>query len=251
MDAYSARETICSYAKDKFGTEPEYLFRTSPSTAVLRHEGNKGKWYGVIMRVNGKKLSANLPDDEVMILNLKGDPLMVGALRMNPGYYPAFHMNKENWYSIILDGTVSDDEIFGLIDISFELTDSRPKSRQGKTTDWIVPSNPKMYDIIKGFESDDLHDWTQSSRVSVGDNVYIYVGAPYSAIMYKCVAVEVDLPRYWDPRPDKKAMRLKILKRYGPDLMNKEVLRAHGVRAVRGPRYMPKDLIEEIEAIDQ
>ena len=31
-------------------------------------------------------------------------------------------MNKDKWISVILDGTVSDDEIKNLIDLSYQLT---------------------------------------------------------------------------------------------------------------------------------
>jgi len=33
------------------------------------------------------------------------------VLRQSPGFLPGYHMNKKNWLSILLDGTVSDDQI--------------------------------------------------------------------------------------------------------------------------------------------
>ena len=30
-----------------------------------------------------------------------------------------YHMNKENWISVLLDGTIELDDVFKLIDISF------------------------------------------------------------------------------------------------------------------------------------
>lgn len=38
------------------------------------------------------------------------------------GILPAYHMNKEHWITILLDGTVSKEKICELIDISYELT---------------------------------------------------------------------------------------------------------------------------------
>ena len=49
---------------------------------------------------------------------------MVGALVQKDGFFRAYHMNKEKWISIVLDGTVPNEEIFALIDLSFELTDT-------------------------------------------------------------------------------------------------------------------------------
>ena len=64
-------------------------------------------------------LSSNL---EVDIINVKCPPEIIGNLRLNEGYFKAYHMNKEHWVTIILDGTVSMKEIKNLIDISYELT---------------------------------------------------------------------------------------------------------------------------------
>lgn len=41
---------------------------------------------------------------------------------MKEGFFPAYHMNKENWISILLDGTVSADEIKPLLELSYQLT---------------------------------------------------------------------------------------------------------------------------------
>lgn len=186
LNEHNAREIIYDYIFNKYNSKPQYLFSDSPNIAVLKHDGAKGKWYGLIMPVSGKKLSVHLPKEDVLILTVKCDPLMIGALRMSEGYYQAYHMNKEHWLSILLDGTVDEEEIFRLIDISFELTQSPSARINGRPKNWIIPSNPKLYDIVKGFEESDVHDWTQSSKMAVGDTVYMYVGVPYRAIMYKC-----------------------------------------------------------------
>ena len=47
------REDVLRYAKGKYRTEPEYLWRRFPHYAVLRHEDNR-KWYGLIMDIPGR-----------------------------------------------------------------------------------------------------------------------------------------------------------------------------------------------------
>ena len=46
---YLKREEIFEYVKNQYGTVPEYLWETSPKSAVLRHKN--GKWYAVLMQV--------------------------------------------------------------------------------------------------------------------------------------------------------------------------------------------------------
>lgn len=47
---------------------------------------------------------------------------MLGSLLEEKGFYPAYHMNKEHWITIFLDGSVDDEKILSLIDISYDLT---------------------------------------------------------------------------------------------------------------------------------
>nr|WP_250210024.1 MmcQ/YjbR family DNA-binding protein [Morganella morganii] len=47
---------------------------------------------------------------------------MVGSLRLKDGIYPAYHMNKEHWVTIMLDTEFSSEELKSLIDDSYRLT---------------------------------------------------------------------------------------------------------------------------------
>ncbi len=62
----------------------------------------------------------------VDILNVKlGDPLLAGFLTQQPGYFRGYHVSRGNWISILLDGTVSMEEIGQWIDESFRVTASK------------------------------------------------------------------------------------------------------------------------------
>ena len=76
------------------------------------------------MDVPYEKLSIN-KDGMVNIINLKNIPEMLGGLRKDEGILPAYHMNKEHWITILLDGTVQKEKICDLIDISYDLTSKR------------------------------------------------------------------------------------------------------------------------------
>ncbi len=117
----SLRQDVFNYVAEKYGTNPEYLWASSPNCAVLRHRTNK-KWYGIIMDVPKSKFGID-SDDVADILNVKiADILLIDILIHKDGFFPAYHMNKNHWISILLDGTVSSDDIFNLIDLSFTAT---------------------------------------------------------------------------------------------------------------------------------
>lgn len=115
-----SRDDVFQYAKEHFGTEPEYLWKNFPNYIVLRHKENS-KWYAILMDVSKNKIGMK-GNEEIDILDVKCEPIMIGSLLENKGYLPAYHMNKEHWVTILLDGSVTKDEIFNLLDLSYELT---------------------------------------------------------------------------------------------------------------------------------
>ena len=62
------------------------------------------------------------------MINLKIDDMVFkDALMQDRGIFPAYHMNKEHWITVLLDGTVEEAKVCGLIDLSFEATASKKK----------------------------------------------------------------------------------------------------------------------------
>ncbi|WP_147212065.1 MmcQ/YjbR family DNA-binding protein [Oceanobacillus sojae] len=115
-----SREAVLNYAKRKYDIDPDYPWAKFPKYAVLRHKKNN-KWFGLLMDVDKEKLNIE-GEEAVEVLNVKCDPGLASILREDSGILPAYHMNKEHWISIVLDGTLSKDEIFQLLDTSYHLT---------------------------------------------------------------------------------------------------------------------------------
>ena len=63
---------------------------------------------------------------------MKSDPLLIGSLRGQEGYFPTYHMNKGKWISIQLGKPELDDAIKDLLSLSYELT--APKKRNSKSS---------------------------------------------------------------------------------------------------------------------
>ena len=122
------RQELFIWIRQQYGTEPEYPWHDW--NAVLRHNDNN-KWYGVVLEVSADKLG--LPEAGIVdVLNVKSDPLLIGSLRGQDGYFPAYHMNKEKWLSIQLGKPELDDAIKDLLSLSYELT--APKKRKPKSS---------------------------------------------------------------------------------------------------------------------
>lgn len=248
----SYRGDVLQYASKYYGTTAEYLWASAPGYAVLRHADNK-KWYAVIMDVQRKNLGLS-GSGRVDILEIKNDPLTTDSLLLEKGILPAYHMRRGNWISVLLDGSVERERVFSLLERSFELAaqrKSRTKSRRFLNREWIVPVNPKYFDLEKAFAKSDTILWKQSSSIIIGDIIFLYVAAPISAIQYKCRAVEVDIPYQYDDGKVhmSRVMKIQLLRKFQQGQLDFKRLKEFGIFAVRGPRNVPNRLHYEIKVL--
>ena len=215
------------------------------SNAVFRHTDNK-KWFALVMDVQGNKLGLS-GSEYIDVVNLKMDDLFFRDIIIKEdGIMPAYHMNKMHWVTVLLNGMVPEKRVLELIDMSFLATASAKKKEKVRPPkEWIIPSNPKYYDIIHAFDETDTIDWKQGAGIKMGDTVFMYVGAPVSAVLYKCKVTETNIPyQYQDKNLTISAlMKIRLLKRYAPEQFTFEVLKSeYGIYAIRGPRGVPNSL---------
>lgn len=118
------RRDILQFASSQHGTDAEYPWIDLPGHAVLRHLN--GKWYGIIMNIPKSKLDTTATDN-VDILVCKCDPMMRDLLLSEKGFYPAYHMNKEHWITVLLDGSVNTDLVCHILDMSHQIISKKIK----------------------------------------------------------------------------------------------------------------------------
>lgn len=110
---------IINYIKKTYGDEPEYLWQRFSDNAAVRRKDNK-KWYAVLLTVSQRKLGFD-SDDKVEILDLRMKPEDLEKKVDGVKFLPGYHMNKKHWITICLDGAVSTQEIYALINESYAL----------------------------------------------------------------------------------------------------------------------------------
>lgn len=245
----SIREDVIRYVKKKYKAEIEHLWARYPSYGIFRH-GDNQKWFGLVMDIPRAKLGLT-GDAIVDILNVKLDsPLLVDLLTQQEGYFPGYHISRGNWVSILLDGTVPLEDICGLVDKSYQVTASAKTKRAVRPPkEWIIPSNPQYFDIVHAFDSVKEINWKQGAGIKKGDTVFMYVGAPVSAILYKCKVTETDIPYRFQREglTIRSLMKIRLLKRYDPSRFTFDVLKEqYSIFAVLGPRGVPEGLSEDL-----
>ena len=110
---------MLQFIKDTYNAEPEFLWSSLPECAALRVPGKK-PWFAVIGRVPRDKFGLD-KGGVVEVINLKDEPETVAARVDRENAFPAYHMNKQHWYTLFLDDRLSDDEIISLIKKSYTL----------------------------------------------------------------------------------------------------------------------------------
>ena len=234
---------------DAYGAEPEHLFARHPGFAAFRRADN-GKWFALMMDVEKNKLG--LPGNDVVdILNVKlSDPFLADLLVQQPGYMRGYHIARGNWISILMDGTVPRKDLCRWVDESYLATASvRQKKKMRPPKEWIIPANPKYYDIQGAFAQADEINWKQGAGIKKGDTVYMYVAVPVSAVLYKCEVTETDIPFHLEEGAVHitHLMKIRLLKTYPPDQFTFDILgKEYSIYAVRGPRGIPAKLSEAL-----
>lgn len=112
-------QQVTNYIKTKYNDELEYLWEKFPTNAIWRRKDNK-KWYGALLVIPKSKLGLE-GDNLIEILDLRIDSEKLEALIDNKKFFAGYHMNKRHWFTICLDGSIETEELYNLIDNSYQL----------------------------------------------------------------------------------------------------------------------------------
>ncbi len=226
--SFNQTNRIVNEITKKYNVSPEFLWDKYPNYGIFRSK-TSNKWFAAILNVDKSKVINN-ESGEIEIINVKVDDLVNDYLK-EKGIFPAYHMSKKSWITIILNDTCKDEKIMDLIDISYELVN--------KKSTWIIPANPKVYDIVSDFKKSDIMTWNHQSSMELGDIIYIYMTKPMGYIKYKCQIIDID----------DNIMTIKLIQEFDDNLLTFDLLNNYGLKSVRSPRRIPDKLNSFLETI--
>ena len=239
---------LTAWVEKTYEEEPDCPFRHNEGM-VFRNK-DTGKWYGLVMEVPYCKVNPrSRKEDQVEILNVKTDSRITQNLLKQKGIFRAWHMNKTGWVSIVLNDTVDDDAIEKMITVSraFTTIGTALKKTVLSDHDFVVPANPKYYDVVGELEHTDEILWDRKADMHEGDHVYIYMTAPLFAIYFRLVVIDEHVTDSRWPGVD--LIRLKLEKSYPRHLLERRFLKSHGLTNVRSARRMPVELVTAIDEL--
>lgn len=123
-----SRTELEKFIFEKHASSAEHPWEKYPDYSVFRRNDNK-KWFAVIMRIPISKFGI-LENRQVNVINLKCTEEAMDRVWLEDGIFPAYHMNKDHWISVLLDGSVSIETVEFLIDVSFQATAPKTKKKR-------------------------------------------------------------------------------------------------------------------------
>ena len=129
MRGANVKRRVTELIKDRFGVDPDYPFAEyGDGAAVFRNPRSK-KWFGIIMqRIALSKLGIDSPE-RVDVINLKIDPMLSFTVIDNKRIFKGYHMNKEHWITVLLDGSVPPEQLEELISMSYALIEQKTRRK--------------------------------------------------------------------------------------------------------------------------
>lgn len=99
--------------------------------ALAKEDTTEGFPFGenaLVFKVNGKMFLLLSLNEQPPTFNVKCDPEVAIRLRADyPSVLPGFHMNKQHWNTVVMDGSLTTHQIREMIDWSYSLVSKKKK----------------------------------------------------------------------------------------------------------------------------
>ena len=115
------KSMILSYVHKIYNTKEEYPWKDMKEYFTLKVNN---KWYLLYMNIPYKSINKD-KEGKVDVINVKLMPNEIESLIDYKTYYPAYHMNKKYWMTIVLDNNAQFEIVKSLIDRSYEIVSKK------------------------------------------------------------------------------------------------------------------------------
>lgn len=122
FDFKNIKQGLVQYMMDTYGTIPESPWKKYPKFLTFKTT-KKQKWYAIMMNIPATSLGSK-GAEEVEVLNVKINPPSVAQYIEQKTFFPAYHMNKKHWITIMLHKDISLNMAKTMIDESYKLVES-------------------------------------------------------------------------------------------------------------------------------
>lgn len=124
FESKDLKDDYISWIKNQFGAEPDFPWPDTPDYCVFRCQNEK--WFALVMRLKYKQLGLT-GDENVWVVNMKADQAEIPNLIDHKSIFPAWHMNKKHWITVLLTAVTDFEKLCELTLKSYELVSKSKK----------------------------------------------------------------------------------------------------------------------------
>lgn len=124
FESKNLKKDYISWIKNQFGAEPDFPWPDTPDYCVFRCPNEK--WFALVMRLKYKQLGLT-GDENVWVVNIKADQTEIPNLIDHKSIFPAWHMNKKHWITVLLTAVTDLEKLCELTLKSYELVSKSKK----------------------------------------------------------------------------------------------------------------------------
>lgn len=124
FESKDLKDEYIAWIKNQFGAEPDFPWPDTPDYCVFRCQNEK--WFALVMRLKYKQLGLT-GDENVWVVNMKADQAEIPNLIDHKSIFPAWHMNKKHWITVLLTAVTDFEKLCELTLKSYELVSKSKK----------------------------------------------------------------------------------------------------------------------------
>ena len=124
FESKDLKDEYIAWIKNQFGAEPDFPWPDTPDYCVFRCQNEK--WFALVMRIKYKQLGLT-GDENVWVVNMKADQAEIPNLIDHKSIFPAWHMNKKHWITVLLTAVTDFEKLCELTLKSYELVSKSKK----------------------------------------------------------------------------------------------------------------------------
>ena len=118
FEVHDLKDEYVAWIKSRFSAFPDFPWPDTPDYCVFRCPNEK--WFALVMKVKYRQLGLT-GEEEVWVVNMKAPDDKIPSLIDKKSIFPAWHMNKKHWITILLTAATDFEKLCQLTEISYEL----------------------------------------------------------------------------------------------------------------------------------
>jgi len=122
FEVHDLKDDYLAWLLSRFSASPDFPWPDSPDYCVFRCPNQK--WFALVMKVKYSQLGLT-GQEEVWVVNMKAQDDKIPSLIDKKSIFPAWHMNKKHWITVLLTAASDFEKVCQLTEISYELVNKK------------------------------------------------------------------------------------------------------------------------------